>query len=103
MAEIIDADTHLNEPPKMWNYLDESLHSRRPVVVRIPNDTLYGTTNAMWLIDGQIIPKPEGKGGFRLSTPQAQERQQMRTDLPLGCRDLTNPALRVADMDRDGV
>lgn len=103
MAEIIDADTHLNEPPEMWDHIDERLYSRRPVVVTIPNDTLYGTTNAMWLIDGQIIPRPGGKGGFRISTPQAQERQQMRTDLPLGCRDLTDPALRVADMDREGV
>ncbi len=103
MAEVIDADTHIIEPPEMWDHLDEELYSRRPVVVRVPNDTLYGTTNAMWLIDGQIFPRPGGKGGFRIATPSAQERQQLRRDVALGSRELTDPAIRVADMDKDDV
>lgn len=103
MPGVIDADTHIIEPPGIWELMDPAMRHRRPVVVTVPTDTLYGTTNAMWLIDGKIFPRPGGKGGFRIATPSAQERQKARRDVALGCRELTDPEARVRDMDKDGV
>ena len=71
MAGVIDADTHIAEPEAMWKFFDEDMYPRRPVLTSITDDTLYGTRNKFWLIDGNIFPKPSGKGGFRLVTPAA--------------------------------
>ena len=40
MANILDADTHIAEPPEMWDYLDPEWRARRPVIVNVPDDTL---------------------------------------------------------------
>jgi hypothetical protein len=74
------------------------MYKRRPVLVSVPDDTLYGERNAFWLIDGNIFPKPAGRGGFNLITPSAAKRQQVRTDIAIGCRDLTDPETRLKDM-----
>ncbi len=34
VAVILDADTHIAEPPEMWDFLDPEWYPRRPVVVR---------------------------------------------------------------------
>ena len=60
MAGVLDADTHIAEPVEMWDYLDPEWHARRPVIVSVPDDTLYGESDHMWLIDGRIIPKVVG-------------------------------------------
>ena len=41
---------------------------------RVPSDTLYKTKSAFWLIDGNIRPKPAGRGGFTLHTPWLRTR-----------------------------
>ena len=69
MGLIIDADTHVAESEQMWALLEKSVYPRRPIMMRVPDDTLYGSSNAFWLIDGNIVPKPAGKGGNRLITP----------------------------------
>ena len=100
---IIDADTHISESVGMWELMDESMRPRRPVVTRIPDDTLYGDINVLWLIDGNIFPKPAGKGGFRLVTPSQAKGQLKRKDVLTGCREITDVDARLADMDRLGV
>src|SRR6266567_6208309 len=102
MKKVVDADTHVAESQEMWEFLEREMHPRRPVLVSVPEDTLYGERNAFWLIDGNIFPKPAGRGGFNLITPSAAKRQQVRTDISLGCRDLTDPETRLKDMDRLG-
>ena len=42
MTQIIDADTHIAEPPQMWEHLDPDFYDRRPVLIQIPGDTVYG-------------------------------------------------------------
>jgi hypothetical protein len=69
----------------------------------MPDDTLYKDWNALWLIDGNIFPKPVGKGGFRLITPSESKIQSSRKDIRVGCREITDVAARLADMDRLGV
>ncbi|HET9549940.1 MAG TPA: amidohydrolase family protein, partial [Candidatus Binatia bacterium] len=103
MQPIIDADTHIAESEAMWQMIDEKMYPRRPVLLSLPDDTLYGGWNATWLIDGNIFPKPVGKGGFRLVTPSASKIQSNRRDIQVGCRELTDVAARLTDMDRGGI
>ena len=103
MNGIIDADTHIAESESMWKLIDESMYQRRPVMVSAPDDTLYRDFNALWLIDGNIFPKAAGKGGFRLITPAASQRETGRTDIHRASREISDVAARLADMDKAGV
>ena len=101
MAGILDADTHIAEPLEMWDCLDPEWRPRRPVIVQVPDDTLYQESDHMWLIDGQIFPKSAGRGGNRLVTPTAQTGVQRRADVK--SRELTDLALRFEAMVMTGV
>src|SRR5437899_13011890 len=103
MPGIIDADTHIAESEAMWSMFDKEMYHRRPVLLKCPEDTLYGPRNAFWLIDGNIFPKPMGRGGFRLITPSETEFESKRTDIQIACRELTDVPARLADMDRLGI
>jgi predicted TIM-barrel fold metal-dependent hydrolase len=103
MPRVIDADTHIAESEAMWNFIDEEMYPRRPVLLRIPDDTWYGERNAFWLIDGEIFPKPAGKASFSLITPSAQKKESGRGDIHLAVRELTDPFARLKDMDKLGV
>src|SRR4029450_8956713 len=103
MHGVIDSDTHVAESVSMWNLIAAAVRHRRPVLVSMPDDTFYKDWNALWLIDGNIFPKPVGKGGFRLITPSESKIQSSRKDIPVGCREITDVAARLADMDRFGV
>jgi len=100
--KLVDADTHVSENEQMWEHIEREMYQRRPVLISVPENTLYGDRNAMWLIDGNIFPKPAGKGGFALITPSAATRQRTRTDISAGCREITDPEARLRDMDRSG-
>lgn len=103
MAGVVDADTHVLESAGMWELFDKEMYPQRPVLMSAPGDTLYRGSNAFWLIDGNIFPKPAGKGGFALHTPSSAIREVARTDIPLGSRELTDPETRLRDMDRLGI
>jgi predicted TIM-barrel fold metal-dependent hydrolase len=100
---MIDADTHIAESESMWELVDESMRHRRPVMLTAPDDTLYRDFNVLWLIDGNIFPKASGKGGFRLITPAASLRETGRTDILRASREISDIAVRLADMDAAGV
>ena len=90
---IIDADTHVFEPPEMWERLDPDMYQRRAHHSGRAGDTVYRRSN-FWIIDGNIFPKPAGKGGFLLGTPtQPQPDRKMPDvrarellDIPAGWR-----------------
>src|SRR5712692_2346778 len=103
MAGVVDADTHIAESAKMWKMFDREMYPRRPVVVSVPDDTLYGPRNAFWLIDGNIFPRPNGRASFRLITPSASKHESVRGDIHIACRELTDPQARLKDMDKLGV
>ncbi len=103
MSLVVDADTHIAESAAMWDLIDPTMHARRPVVVSVPTDTLYGTSNAFWLIDGAIFPRPAGRGGFRLITPSDAAQQVARRDIARACREIADPPARLAEMDRLGI
>ena len=103
MVGIIDSDTHISEGETMWAMIDKEMLPRRPVLLRAPEDTLYGPRNAFWLIDGSIFPKPNGKGSFRLITPSASKLESARGDIHLAYREMTDIPGRLGDMDKLGV
>ncbi|HEY7165103.1 MAG TPA: amidohydrolase family protein [Candidatus Binatia bacterium] len=100
MPGIIDADTHIAESEAMWSLMDRDMYHRRPVLLKAPEDTLYGPRNAFWLIDGNIFPKPNGKGSFRLITPSASKVESSRGDIHLACREMTDIPARLRDMEK---
>ncbi len=103
MSLVVDSDTHIAESQGMWQSFSAELYPRRPALVTGPTDTLYGRKNAFWLIDGNIFPKPAGKGGFSLITPSESEFQRTRGDIAVACRECTDVPARLRDMDRLGV
>lgn len=100
MKEIIDADTHISEGSAMWALMDQAMQPRRPIMLQVPEDTWYGNRNAFWLIDGEIFPKPAGKGSFALVTPSEQRVQAGRKDSTPATREMTDIAGRLADMKK---
>ena len=51
----------------------------------------------------EYFPKAAGKGGFRIITPTASKREVGRTDISIGCREITDVNARLADMDKAGI
>jgi predicted TIM-barrel fold metal-dependent hydrolase len=100
MQGIIDADTHISEGAAMWALMEAGMQPRRPIMMRVPEDTWYGNRNAFWLIDGTIYPKPAGKGSFALVTPSEQAVQASRKDSTPATREMTDIKGRLADMDK---
>jgi predicted TIM-barrel fold metal-dependent hydrolase len=100
MNGTIDADTHISEGEAMWALIETPMQPRRPIMLSVPDDTWYGNRNAFWLIDGEIYPKPAGKGSFALVTPSAQRVQEGRKDSTPQTREMTDIRGRLADMDK---
>ena len=100
MQGIIDADTHISEGEAMWAMMDKNMLPRRPLMLSVPEDTAFGNRNAFWLIDGEIYPKPAGKGSFALVTPSAQKVQEGRKDSTPETREMTDIKGRLGDMDK---
>lgn len=103
MPVVIDADTHIAESESMWKLIDAEMYSRRPIRLCAPNDTLYKDRNVFWLIDGNIFPKPAGRGSYNLMTPSLPGQESERGGVTIGCRELTDVEARLADMDRLGI
>src|ERR1700694_233040 len=72
---IIDADTHVIESERMWEYFPKDLYRRRPVSM-VYMDPDSGTPRTRWMIDGIVVPKPDGKGGQALQTPPADAKDR---------------------------
>ncbi len=103
MPGVVDADTHIAESESIWRLMDEAMLPRRPVRLSVPNDTLYKDRNAFWLIDGNIFPKPAGRGSYNLMTPSLPGQESERGGVTIACRELTDIEARLADMDRLGI
>jgi predicted TIM-barrel fold metal-dependent hydrolase len=100
MNGVIDADTHISEGEAMWAMLDKEMRPRRPLMLSVPEDTVFGNRNAFWLIDGEIYPKAGGRGSFALVTPSAQKVQEGRKDSTAATREMTDIPGRLRDMDK---
>ena len=71
----VDADAHVLETERTWDYMDESEREFRPVVVSSGGPGDPGTE--FWLIDGRIQPKSQNVGE---DAPKAsREREDIKT------------------------
>lgn len=101
---IYDADAHVMMSPRMWQDLPESMRARRPRPVQIQDPDGLGGWQSSWFIDGRLLPHPWGPGSQPSNTPATTNPAFSGTDasLPvaLGSRDLSEPELRLKDLDR---
>ena len=52
--QVIDCDAHVEESVATWQYLEPKYSLLRPIPVRFPEDTCFGTHNAAWVIDDKL-------------------------------------------------
>ncbi|MBM3488472.1 MAG: hypothetical protein FJX67_17890 [Alphaproteobacteria bacterium] len=110
---IYDADAHVMMTPEMWADLPKEYAVRRPRPVAIGDAADLGNWKTAWLLDGRLEPHPFGPGTHAANTPaMTMEAYGARPDragdftafgLPIGCVTLTDPAARLAAMDRMGI
>ncbi len=100
MDGIIDADTHVVESEHIWNLMDRSMAHRRPVSV-VHEDPATGQRRTRWVIDGELVPKPDGKGGQALATPPVNPEDLESRDWLT--KSLVDVPARLADADKMGV
>ena len=94
----VDADAHVVESPRTWDYLTASEQKYRPALFD-PND---GTQRQNWVIDGKI----RGLFRFAFTEEALVERskrvgRQMTTSM--ATRDVANVGARLAHMDELGI
>jgi len=97
---IIDADTHLVESEHIWNLIDKKMAHRRPISV-VHQDAATGQRRTRWVIDGELVPKPDGKGGQALATPPVSPEELEGHDWLT--KSLVDVPARLADADKMGV
>ena len=100
MQGVIDADTHVVESQNMWEHFPKELSSRRPVLVAHP-DAETGRLSNRWVIDGELVPHPPGKGGQGLQTPPVKAEDL--TDRAWTTKALIDIDARLDDVDQMGV
>jgi hypothetical protein len=64
-----DADSHVEESPQTWKYLDEKFALRRPIPVTLEDQPALLGQNSFWLVDGAVVPRTSGKGLSLFGTP----------------------------------
>jgi len=103
--KVIDADAHVEECPGTWEFLDPEFRGRKPLPLTFPENTLdgiYSRFNAVWLIEGKVFPKGQGRGYHIFATPATSAIAHAKP-MPVGAQDMTDVAARLADMDRLGI
>lgn len=97
-SKVIDADAHVIETEKTWDYLEPSERKFRPQIYGSPDDS----TRQYWVLDGKIR-------GFRFATLTEQQLEveskkagrSFRT--PQAARELDDVDLRLAHLDKLGI
>jgi predicted TIM-barrel fold metal-dependent hydrolase len=97
-TEVIDADAHVVETERVWDYLDASEQRYRPTLVPAPDNP----HRQCWILDGENLgskfPSPDEK--------QAAEHVKKfgrEVNTPVQARELTDVAPRLAHMDELGI
>jgi uncharacterized protein len=97
-TEVIDADAHVVETERVWDYLDASERKYRPTLVPAPDNS----HRQCWILDGENLgskfPSPDEK--------QAAEHVKKfgrEVNTPVQARELADVAPRLAHMDELGI
>lgn len=100
---VVDADSHIEEPVELWDYLEPEYTSRKPYPITGSNHRAdLSNINSFWYIDGKVFPHPVGRGVTIYATPLTMERA-VRKPFSLPSQGLTDPDARLKDMDKAGV
>src|SRR5665213_3755079 len=100
---VIDADTHVIESEATWEYFPSDRSLTRPYLV-VTEDPQTGDATNRWVIDGNFVPKPEGKGAQRLATPPlGGPENAVEGGVTWAWRSLDDTVGRLADAKRRGV
>ena len=97
---IVDADAHVVESARTWDYMDPSERQYRPVPLEAPEDA--GAKLQFWLIDGKVR-------GFRFPAFSAAELEKRSRQVgrkfadTQESRELGNVDLRLEHMDQTGI
>jgi predicted TIM-barrel fold metal-dependent hydrolase len=102
MAQFFDFDAHLEESNETWKYLDKRFQDRCPMVVNLEDRHHQLGQNAVWLIDGNIVPRMIGRYMQLFGTPTNSRLARSKT-VSIGSQELTNVEERLADLDRYGI
>lgn len=100
--KVIDADTHVIESVSTWKHFDKRLEDRKPSLTVVDNHD--GSSRYLWVIDGHLVPKPEGRGGQALATPPLEGFESGDVeDITWGWRSFEDAIGRVEDASSRGV
>src|SRR4030095_3025792 len=93
----IDADAHVTESERTWDFIDPADRRYRPTLA----PPLPGSTRERWIIDG----KPCGFRFQTLTEPEVQRRSAAGRAIVTSqaSREMDDVGLRIADMDRLGI
>ena len=95
---VIDADAHVIETERTWDYLEPSEQQFRPLLFSSPHDP----ATQYWVIEGKIR-------GFRFPTLTEQQLRELSQragrdmETPQAARELNDVELRLGHMDRLGI
>lgn len=99
---IIDADSHIEEVPEIWDHLDAAFQARRPFPVTLEKNIGHTNLNAFWYIDGAAVPKLEGPGTILIATPPTSTYARSKP-FTVGSQGLTDVDARLKDLDDFGL
>src|SRR5713226_1289794 len=94
---VVDADAHVLETERTWDYLEPSEEKHRPQLYSPPNNPRQS-----WVIDGKMA-------GFRFPTLSERELKAMsektgrNVETPQASRELDDVELRLRHMDELGI
>ncbi|MDH3241278.1 MAG: amidohydrolase [Alphaproteobacteria bacterium] len=100
---VYDADSHVLLSPRMWEDLPDAYTARRPRPLTVGDRDGMGKWDSGWLIDGRMQPHPYGAATQGANRPTSTMAEYGAPADKIGNRDLSDPASRLAGMDRAGI
>jgi hypothetical protein len=74
MNGIIDADTHISEGEAMWKMMGSGFLPRRPIMLKVPQDTWYGNRDAFLADRRRDLSEARGEGELRVGHSLGSKR-----------------------------
>lgn len=99
---VVDADGHVEESLATFSFLEKEYYERRPLPLGFDRNTVWGSFNAVWLIDGKVYPKLAGRGGFIFRTPTIMEAAKEKK-VSIAAQEMTDVEARLRDLDKAGI
>ncbi len=97
-ADVIDADAHVVETERVWDYLEASEVKYRPTLVPSPDNP----NRQNWFLDGEDLgvkfPSPDKK-----QSEEHLKRFGRQVDTPVEARELSDVKQRLQHMDELGI